>query len=142
MRCLCWLDEDYILVGCLDGIIHLWRIGGEIRVSDLTLPFLSFYSLFFPFFLSLPPSLSLALSLSPSPLSPPLSPPSLSPPSLSPSLLSLPPLSLSFQSFLSMEGGIIHIRCSNSRKVSKIETCTFTLYLFDSILLLGRHQVK
>ena len=121
MRCLCWLDEDYVLVGCLDGIIHLWRIGGEIRVSDLTLPFLSFYSLFFPFFLSLPPSLS---------------------PSLSPSPLSLPPLSLSFQSFLSMEGGIIHIRCSNSRKVSKIETCTFTLYLFDSILLLGRHQVK
>ena len=130
MRCLCWLDEDYVLVGCLDGIIHLWRIGGEIRVSDLTLLFLSFYSLFFPFFLSLPPFLSLSLSLS--------LPPSLSPP------LSLSPLSLSlsFQSFLSMEGGIIHIRCSNSRKVSKIETCALTLYLFDSILLLGRHQVK
>ena len=138
MRCLCWLDEDYVLVGCLDGIIHLWRIGGEIRVSDLTLPFLFFYSLFFPFFLSLPPFLLLSLSLPP--LS--LSPLSLSPLSLSPSLLSLPPLSLSFQSFLSMEGGIIHIRCSNSRKVSKIGTCTFTLYLFDSILLLGRHQVK
>ena len=61
MRCLCWLDEDYVLAGCLDGIVHLWRIGGEIRVSDLTLPFLSFYSLFFPFFLSLSPFLSLSL---------------------------------------------------------------------------------
>ena len=70
MRCLCWLDEDYVLVGCLDGIIHLWRIGEEIRVSDLTLLFLSFYSLFFPFFLSLSP-FSRSLSLPPSSLSPP-----------------------------------------------------------------------
>ena len=70
MRCLCWLDEDYVLVGCLDGIVHLWRIGGEIRVSDLTLPFLSFYSLFFPFFLSLSLPFSCSLSLPSSSLFP------------------------------------------------------------------------
>lgn len=31
VRCLCWLDNDYVLVGSLDGSIHLWRVGGDIK---------------------------------------------------------------------------------------------------------------
>ena len=34
MRCVCWLDDHHVLVGSLDGVIHLWRIGGEIKVSN------------------------------------------------------------------------------------------------------------
>ena len=34
MRCLCWLDNDYVLVGSLDGSIHLWRVGGDIKVTN------------------------------------------------------------------------------------------------------------
>ena len=33
MRCISWLDSSCVLVGCLDGKIHQWRIGQQVNVS-------------------------------------------------------------------------------------------------------------
>ena len=33
VRCISWLDSSCVLVGCLDGKIHQWRIGQQVNVS-------------------------------------------------------------------------------------------------------------
>ena len=32
MRCLVWRGEEEVLVGCLDGLVHWWKVGAESRV--------------------------------------------------------------------------------------------------------------
>ena len=32
MRCLVWRGEEEVLVGCLDGLVHQWKVGAESRV--------------------------------------------------------------------------------------------------------------
>ena len=38
VRCITWLDNSCLLIGCLDGLSHKWIIGEGIEVKIMLIP--------------------------------------------------------------------------------------------------------